>query len=146
MPGINGIDSVTKCVKLAVPGKVVIFSAFASSDFVHRAIELGARGFITKNVPIKALISILHLIASGQIFVPFNTMMLEAGSPATHLLSVRERSVLDYVADGKVNKEIANNLNVSEATIKLIMRSVCKKLACKNRTQAAMVYKTVLQA
>lgn len=143
MPGMKGIDSVTDLIKLIAPGYVVIFSALTNSDFVRRAISVGARGFIPKTMPLGALESILRLIASGQIFVPMELTNGQAGSSNVGSLSEREKSVMEYVAQGKSNKEIAHALAVSEVTIKMVMRSVCKKLAAKNRTEAAMAYKNL---
>ena len=141
MPGMKGIDSVTDFIKLTAPGYVVIFSALTNSEFVRRAISAGARGFIPKTLPLGALESILRLIASGQIFVPMELTLVKSGSSDFGSLSEREKSVLEYVAQGKSNKEIAHALDVSEVTIKMVMRNVCKKLAAKNRTEAAMTYK-----
>ena len=141
MPGMKGINSVTDFIKLTAPGYVVIFSALTNNEFVRRAISAGARGFIPKTMPLGALESILRLIASGQIFMPMELTSVQVGSSNVGPLSEREKSVLEYVAQGKSNKEIAHALAVSEVTIKMVMRTVCKKLAAKNRTEAAMTYK-----
>jgi two-component system nitrate/nitrite response regulator NarP len=141
MPGVKGIDSVADFVKLTAPGYVVIFSSLTNNEFVRRAVSMGARGFIPKTTPLGALESILRLIAAGQIYVPMELTLLQAGNTDVGSLSEREESVLEYVAQGKSNKEIAHALAVSEVTIKMVMRTVCKKLAAKNRTEAAMMYR-----
>ena len=141
MPGMKGIDSVKGLVKLIAPGYVVIFSAMTNIEFVRRAISVGARGFIPKTMPLGSLESILRLIASGQIFVPTELTLVPASSSDVGSLSEREKSVMGYVVHGKSNKEIALALAVPVTTIKMVMRTVCKKLAAKNRTEAAMMYK-----
>ena len=146
MPGMKGIDSVTDFIKLTAPGYVVIFSALTNNEFVRRAISVGARGFIPKTMPLGSLESILRLIASGQIFVPMELTLVQAGSSDVGSLSEREKSVLEYVAQGKSNKEIAHALAVTEVTIKMVMRTVCKKLSANNRTEAAMTFKSAMQA
>ena len=146
MPGINGIDSVANFVKLTAPGFVVVFSGRGYSDFVRMAISVGARGFIPKTMPLGALESILRLIASGQIFVPMEMTGAKAGKPNVGSLTEREKAVMAFVAEGKSNKEVAHALALNEVTIKMVMRAACKKLSAKNRTEAAMNYKNMIQA
>lgn len=141
MPGVAGIGSVAAAVRLNAEGAIVIFSGNVGQDFVQEALGVGARGFIPKTLPLKSLATAIELVASGQVFVPVSG---HAGAAAAvegqqARLSPQEQRVLQGVAGGKTNKEIAWTLGLSEVTVKMHMRSVCTKLRANNRTHAAMI-------
>lgn len=145
MPGMNGLDSVKSVVEVNADGNVVVFSGNVTSDFVFDAIKIGARGYIPKTMPLKALPSALRLITSGQTFLPMSLMVgakdvSMAQSPdKMPALTEKETTVLRFVAMGKPNKEIAWEMHLSEVTVKMHMRSIFAKLDANNRTHAVMI-------
>ena len=141
MPGMNGLKSIEDFVKVNGDGAVVVFSGNISRDFITQALALGARGFIPKTLPLKSLSTAIHLIASGQIFVPFGAPVppSESEDIDTDRLTARELIVLAHVSDGLTNKEIAWRVGVAEVTVKMYMRSICMKLKAKNRAHAAII-------
>lgn len=142
MPGMIGLESVQEVVKTAGDGKVVLFTGMVDRHFLNSAIELGCRGLIPKTMPLKSLDSVVQLIVSGQIFVPLdaNSMGAIADSAGKDQdLSDKELYVLRFAADGLTNKEIARGMDASEVTVKMHMRSICKKLGARNRAHAAMI-------
>lgn len=143
MPGVAGIGSVQAAVKANAEGAVVLFSGNVGPDFVMEALGVGAMGFIPKTLPLKSLAMAIQLVASGQVFVPMPYLNggANAGEPGQPKLSPQEMRVLQGVAGGKTNKEIAWTMNLSEVTVKMHMRSVCSKLRANNRTHAAMIAK-----
>ncbi|MFP4239646.1 MAG: response regulator, partial [Rhodosalinus sp.] len=142
MPGMTGLESVRRVLSRAGESKVVLFSGEADRRFVAGAVKLGVRGLIPKTMPLKSLVSALHLILSGEIFLP-----ADGGAPAaelaqdarTDVLTKLEITILRLAADGLTNKEIALQINGSEVAIKMHMRMICKKLDAKNRTHAAII-------
>ncbi len=144
MPGMNGLESVQELIKANTGGAVVIFSGLVNRDFVASAIQLGARGYIPKTLPLKSLSSAINLVASGQIYIPMEFAFgAAAASKGDRLaLTAREKGVLVSVSAGKTNKEIAYEIGLSEISIKMIMRSICNKLGAKNRTHAVVVART----
>ena len=141
MPGMEGLKSVEKIVNLNSGGAVVVFSGNTAPDFTSKALELGARGFIPKTLPLRSLAAAIHLIAMGQVFVPIETttVPIETDEDKTNRLTPRELTVLNYVSDGLTNKEIAWEIGVVEVTVKMHMRSICIKLNAKNRAHAVIL-------
>ena len=140
MPGMVGLESVQKVVKSAGDGKVVLFTGMVDRHFLNSALELGCKGLIPKTMPLKSLDSVIQLIMSGQVFVPMDSASVGADSSGKdHDLSDKELYVLRLAADGLTNKEIARGMDASEVTVKMHMRSICKKLGARNRAHAAMI-------
>lgn len=140
MPGMVGLESVQKVIQAAGEGNVVLFTGMVDRHFLNSALELGCKGLIPKTMPLKSLDSVIQLIISGQVFVPMDTANLGTDSSAKdHDLSDKELYVLRLAADGLTNKEIARDMDASEATVKMHMRSICKKVGARNRAHAAMI-------
>jgi two-component system nitrate/nitrite response regulator NarP len=141
MPGMKGLESVEDIVTLNTDGAVVVFSGNTAPDFTTQAIELGARGFIPKTLPLKSLSAAIHLIAMGQVFVPIeaNTTLGDKDGDEVSVLTQRELSILNLVSDGMTNKEIAWKVGIVEVTVKMHMRSICIKLEAKNRAHAVIL-------
>ncbi len=144
MPDMNGLESVQELIKANTGGAVVIFSGLVNRDFVASAIQLGARGYIPKTLPLKSLSSAINLIASGQIYIPMEFAFVAAAANKGDRLALtaREKGVLVSVSAGKTNKEIAYEIGLSEISIKMTMRSICSKLGAKNRTHAVVLART----
>ncbi|MCD1628217.1 MAG: response regulator [Paracoccaceae bacterium] len=139
MPGLVGLDGIRQVVEKAGDGQVVLFSANADRHTLSRAIEMGVRGLIPKTMPLQSLVSVLRLIESGQMFVPANALDEKQPTGDREALSDIELYVLRLAAAGLTNKHIANDLKQSETTIKMHMRSICKKLGARNRAHAAVI-------
>jgi len=139
MPGMNGLEGVETIVAANSPGAIVIFSGQVDNSFVMNAIDLGAKGYIPKTLPLRSLSSALRLVSSGQTFLPIMDRQDVRASQAGYNLTDRERSVLRKLPSGMTNKEIARIECITEMMVKMHMRSICAKLNAKNRTHAAMI-------
>ena len=142
MPGMNGLDGVGKMVAANAPGSVVIFSGQVRGEGAMRAIEMGARGFIPKTLPLKSLVNAVRFVALGEIFLP-HSLAAEQIQPARRVsrsdpLSPVETDVVKGITRGMTNKAIANELGLSEIMVKAHVRSICAKLNASNRTQVAL--------
>lgn len=141
MPGMVGLDSVRSIVEKARSGKVVLFTGLVDRHFLNSSLELGVKGLIPKTMPLQSLNSVIQLIMSGQIFVPMidviNNSEQQSGTGSD--LNEKELFVLRLAADGMTNKEIARDMSCTEVTVKMHMRSICKKLGARNRAHAAMI-------
>ena len=84
------------------------------------------------------MVSAIRFMAAGETFVPYSFMQ-EAEAKTVANLTERETEVLRGLCEGKSNKEIARDLDLQEVTIKLHVKTLCRKLDAKNRTQAAMI-------
>jgi DNA-binding NarL/FixJ family response regulator len=138
MHGMNGLEGV-KRMKEVMKGKpVAILSGTATPAIAQDAIKAGAIGFVPKTMSAKAMIGAIRLMASGEVFLPVD-LQRQADEGRLSRLTARETEVLHAVCDGKSNKEIAHDLNLQEVTIKLHVKTLCRKLDARNRTQAAMI-------
>jgi DNA-binding NarL/FixJ family response regulator len=140
MPGMNGLVGLTQVLAANARWPVVLFSGQASREVVFEALKLGAAGFIPKSLSARSLINAVRFVLSGEIFLPANYhSAVPVTAPSGKSINGRELEVLRGVRNGLMNKEIARNLGLSEATIKMYVRSICGKLGVKNRTQAALM-------
>ena len=139
MPGMHGVESIQSALDNANGAKVVIFSGNVDAPLSKAAVDVGIHGIIEKDLSVKSLDSILNLVLSGQVFMPLKTAESAVKTGRGEDLNTVEVSVLSRAAEGMKNKEIASDLGVSEVTIKMHMRAICRKLGARNRAHAAMV-------
>ncbi|EWY38559.1 hypothetical protein N825_12165 [Skermanella stibiiresistens SB22] len=125
--------------------RIVILADEVSVDTLRQALGGGADGFLIKNVSPEALVQSLHLIMLGEKVFPTNlaAMLLDIGSAPSPLNSVRgltsrEREILQSLVTGASNKLIANRLGITEATVKVHLKTLLRKIDVNNRTQAAI--------
>ena len=140
MPGMNGLDGLGR-MRSANDGKpVALLTGTASATLAGDAIAAGGAGYVPKTLGAKSMVSAVRFMAAGETFVPFE-FMRKAGTSTVGNLTERETQVLHGLCAGKSNKEIARDLDLQEVTIKLHVKTLCRKLEAKNRTQAAMIAK-----
>lgn len=141
LPGEDGAETTAR-IKAAHPGvKVLVLTAEANGEMFRRALAAGADGFLLKDAKAAELAAAILDVAAGQsVVTPSLTGELFAAArgaaePASPL-SEREQQVLQLLADGRTNKEIAAQLFVSEATVKTHVENILRKLGVADRTQA----------
>jgi two-component system NarL family response regulator len=106
---------------------------------IYRSMRAGANGYVLKDTPREELIQAIRTIASGQRYVGRTAGAKLAGRIGAPELTDRELSVLNCVAAGQANKEIADKLQITEGAVKSHVNSIMKKLGAQSRTDAAMV-------
>lgn len=138
LPGMSGVDAI-QAIRSRWPGaKFVVLTTYEGDEDIHRALEAGARGYIIKGMPYQTLIDALIRVHTGGRFLPAPvTKALESRTPNSDLSS-REREVLLLMVDGKTNKEIANMLGITEATVKCHVSTILMRLNVNDRTQAVV--------
>lgn len=135
MPGMTGLASVTEMsARCGCP--VAVLSGTAPPDIARRAVRAGASGFVPKTLAPRAMLSAVRQMLDGQPFLPSGS---DSDDETSVHLTPRERDVLQGVAEGKLNKEIARDLDIREVTVKLHVKTLSRKLRAKNRTHAAML-------
>lgn len=145
-------DAVAALKALHPSCHIVVLSKALSFGSMVECLKLGANGYILKSSRPAALIASLRLAALGEKVMPSNllderlfastarqTLRSENDVAAAAGLSQRECEVLNHLADGDANKVIARKLDVCEATVKVHVKSILRKLSVDNRTQAAVV-------
>ncbi|MEP5194596.1 MAG: response regulator transcription factor [Roseobacter sp.] len=138
MPGMDGLQGLERMKAANGNQPVAILSGTASPQIAKDAIAAGASGFVPKTLGAKSMVSAIRFMAAGETFVPY-AFMQQADAKTVANLTMRETEVLRGLCEGKSNKEIARDLDLQEVTIKLHVKTLCRKLNAKNRTQAAMI-------
>ena len=140
MPVLNGLEATTQIVSEGIPTKILILSSYADDEYVHQLTEAGASGYLVKQTAASELIKAVREIAKGNAYFSPSILkrLLELyreshgkgrmpGGGNDHLTS-REREVLQMVAEGNVNKQIAATLNLSIKTIEKHRQQLMDKL------------------
>jgi len=146
MPGVRGFSGLVylRAQHPSVP--IVVVSANDDPTVIRRCIGLGASGFIPKTLHVEEMRLAIESVLEGRVWIPPDVDMVTVTDPDTDGLLVRLTSltpqqvrVLMMLSDGLLNKQIAYELNVSEATVKAHVSAVLQKLGVESRTQAVIV-------
>ena len=159
MPDLDGIGATRELSRIAPEAKVLILTTFEQDDYVFGALRAGASGFLLKRTRPEDLIAAVHTIAAGDsLLSPSVTRRVidrMAQQPTPELaaqgkvdqLTPREREVLNLIARGLSNREIATALVVEESTIRTHVKRILMKLDLRDRVQAVIfAYETGLTA
>lgn len=147
LPGTQGLDGVRHMLDQYPNIPIIVISGAAKGSDVAQVIEWGARGFLPKTLPSRALASAIETVANGGTYLPAEllTQMLqhEKAQDDNHLtnLSPRETEILGLLAQGQSNKEIAREVGLQEITVKVHLSSIYRKLDVRNRVEAALRYR-----
>lgn len=144
MPGMSGLAGLARMKAEAADTPVALISGTANRAVAEEALAMGAAGFLPKTMAAGSLVNAVRFMATGEQYAPVKWMTeqdTEEAHPLTAKLSERELQVLEGLCRGEANKEIARDLDLQEVTIKLHVKTLCRKLGAKNRTQAAMIAK-----
>ncbi len=142
MPGMNGLEGLKSTLAMKGGQRVALLSGEATREIAENALEAGAAGFVPKTLPAKSLINAVKFMAMGEQYAPLDFMTaLDEGTkhPLAEKLSPRELQVLKGLTEAKSNKEIARDLDITEPTVKLHMKTLYRKINAANRTQAALI-------
>ncbi len=142
MPVMDGVEATSR-IKHGVPRtNVLVLTTYDSDADILRAIEAGATGYLLKDTPREELFRAIRAAARGEpVLAPSVTarLMQRAQTPTRTALSGREIEVLELVARGGSNKELARELHLSEATVKSHLIHIFEKLGVTDRTAAVTV-------
>jgi DNA-binding NarL/FixJ family response regulator len=141
MPGMDGVTAIAELAKRGVPARVLVLTTYDTDSYVLPAIEAGATGYLLKDAPRAELLRAVRAAAAGQaVLSPAVASRLmsqvRTPGPVQEPLSQRELEVLELVAAGTTNREIATRLFISEATVKTHLLHIYRKLAVPDRAAA----------
>jgi DNA-binding NarL/FixJ family response regulator len=145
LPGVDGVGVLRQLREANAPTRVIVFTVFDTDDRIISAVRAGAAGYLLKGAPRSELFAAIRAVYSGgSLLQPLvaSTVLRHvaqrdhADEPPAPNLTPRERSVMELLARGKSNKEIAAALEVAERTVKFHVSAIFAKLGATNRTEA----------
>jgi len=131
---------------------IIVICDSEDPDRIIQALENGARGYIPTNLPLSVAVQALRLVTEGGIFIPASSLIAVHHQPAgksppptaeLEIFTARQAAVVRALCRGKANKVIAYELNMCESTVKVHVRNIMKKLKAKNRTEVAVMFKSL---
>lgn len=150
LPDGSGFDVCRQIVQKQPESKIIVLTSYANDNFVYEAVTSGAQGYLMKEIDPAGLTQAIQDVAAGRsILDPDATSrvlrLLRSGGGSADgadlsILSTQERRVLALVADGLTNKQVGEQLGLSENTVKNYLVNVFEKLQVKRRAQAAAIY------
>ncbi len=144
MPGVSGLEGLRLAMRLNGGKPVALISGAAGQDVAKAALAAGAAGFLPKTMAARSLVHAIRFMVSGEQYAPIQFLQSveeEPADPFEARLTPREKQVLGGLCRGLANKEIARELDLQEVTVKLHVKTICRKLDARNRTHAAMIAK-----
>lgn len=138
LPGISGVEAIRTLMARHPSAKFVVLTTYEGDEDIHQALEAGARSYIIKGMPHDALVSALRRVHAGGRFLPPPVSRALSSRVPKSELSTREREVLDLIARGRSNKEIAALLGIAESTVKCHVSVILMRLNVEDRTQAVV--------
>jgi DNA-binding NarL/FixJ family response regulator len=149
MPNLDGLQATKQIVAARSGSRVVILTTFDLDEYVYQALTAGASGFLLKNAPPERLIDAVRVVAAGdallapsitrRVIEQFARLPPPGGTDTLVGLAEREREVLQLLARGMSNAEIAEQLFVSDATVKSHVAHLLAKLQLRDRVQAVVL-------
>ena len=146
MPNVGGIEAMHRLQEKGSSWRVLVLTSFAETDLVRGALEVGAVGYVLKDVLRSELVQAIQAAAQGQPYLHreaqqrlIEHVTAPAEPSARFDLTPREQDVLQLISQGQSNKEIAMALHITEGTVKGHVSSILDKLGVSDRTQAALV-------
>jgi DNA-binding NarL/FixJ family response regulator len=137
MPGLSGIESIRELRRIAPNTKVIVLSSFEFDEEIFRAVETGASGYLLKDMSSETIVEGIHDVFMGKLCFPPRITQRLAERMQREELSPREKEILELVAKGFTNKEIASALRLSQFTVRNHINRLTSKLQVSDRTEAA---------
>lgn len=139
MPDLNGLDAIIAIRAEFPDARIIVLTTYEGDVQALRALQAGARGYLLKNVLHKELLDTIRAVHAGKKAISPEMSYELAEHAMDDALTTAEVDVLRLIAGGKANKEIADLLSVTEATVKGRVKNILSKLGADDRTHAAMI-------
>ena len=139
MPEMGGLDALIGIRNESPDARIIMLTTYAGDAQVMRAIKAGAQGYLLKSALSRELLDTIRAVHAGKKALSAEASYEVAEHAADDALTPAEIRVLQLIAKGNANKEIAEQLSISEETVKGQVRNILSKLGAKDRTQAAMI-------
>ena len=139
LPDMSGIDALIAIRSTFPDARIIMLTTFEGDVEIQRALAAGARGYLLKNMPPREIVEAIRHVHAGRKRIPAEIAAHLAEHISDEALTERERSVLQEVAGGNRNKDIAVHLFISEETVKVHIKHIMEKLGARDRTEAVAI-------
>ncbi len=140
MPGMDGLEAAKRLLEKVPDSKVLIFTAYSERSLLARGLDSGAKGYVLKEAPHTTLVRAIEKVAQGEGYVdPALMPAFLSAKDESDLLTGREREILQLLADGMSNADVAQRLFISQETVKSHVRHILTKLEADTRTHAVAI-------
>jgi DNA-binding NarL/FixJ family response regulator len=150
LPNISGIECAARLRQLLPATKIIMVTVYEDTDRIFKALRAGAKGYLLKRCTPEQLVAAIHEVRDGgapmsreiasKVIASFQEPVAAAAEVAD--LSGRERELLELLASGKANKEIASHLSLSEGTVRWHLSNIYDKLHVRSRTEAVLKFQS----
>jgi len=137
LPRMSGVDAITAIRAESPQARFIVLTTFDGDEDIYRALQAGAKGYLLKGMNAEELTDAIRTVHAGRARIPTIVAERLAERVSGTELTTREREVLQLIVKGLSNKEIGNQLHISEATVKTHINNLLSKLGVSDRTQAA---------
>ncbi len=149
MPEVSGLQAIKELKERKSPSRIIVLTIHEDREYLFKTLQMGAEGYVLKDAEPSVLIEAIRTVYKGQNYIQSNmtTELVKEFNRVTlrdkdkgekKKLTAREIEVLELIAEGMINKEIAKQLYISEKTVKNHVSNIFKKLNVSDRTQAAI--------
>jgi DNA-binding NarL/FixJ family response regulator len=139
LPDMSGIDAMIAIRSESPEARVIILTTFAGDVEIQRSLEAGARAYLLKSMPPKELVEVIRQVYAGKKRIPPEIAAHLAEHYSDEALTAREIEVLQQIAAGNRNRDIAEKLFIAEETVKVHIKHIMEKLGASDRTQAVAI-------
>jgi DNA-binding NarL/FixJ family response regulator len=147
MPGMGGLSAIPEITRASPKTAIVVFTMYNNPVYVYEAMHAGASGYVLKSASKEDLLRAIRAVKQGAGFLQaevtkplLRRLALDARADAERSnLTLREIQILEFLAEGKSNKEIASFLSISDETVKTHLKRLYEKLGASDRAQAVAI-------
>ncbi|MBE9045783.1 response regulator transcription factor [Pleurocapsales cyanobacterium LEGE 10410] len=139
MPELNGVEAIVAIRQEFSDARIAILTTYDTDEDIFRGLQAGARGYLLKDSKMAELIDAVRQIHAGKKYIPPAVGAKLAERISRPKLSDREREVLKLMTEGKTNQDIADELCISQSTVKFHINNIFGKLGVSDRTQAVLI-------
>jgi DNA-binding NarL/FixJ family response regulator len=136
MPGMDGIAVLHALKRMESPPRVVVLTSFEKDEDIYRAIRAGAQGYLLKDTTESEMVAAISVVDAGKRYIPRHIAARLADRMMRSDLTAREVQILERLAQGSTNKQIASALDISDNTVRHHVNNIMGKLQVSDRTEA----------
>ncbi|MEH2072102.1 MAG: response regulator transcription factor [Nostoc sp.] len=138
MPQMSGVDATMAICAEFAHARIIILTTYDGDEDIYRGLHAGAKGYLLKDAEPDALLNAIHIVDSGQQYIPPEVAAKLVQRMKNPELTHREQEIVHLMADGLSNNDIGAVLNITESTVKFHINRILSKLGVSDRTQAVV--------